>query len=717
LVLDDLHWSDVSTLDWLAYVARRRAPARLFVIGAYRPVDAVTRQHPIRVVIQDLRVHGQCQELMLTYLSESGVAAYLKQSVGMASLSENVMHAFYHRTNGNPLFVVAVIHEVARQYRQANEQAESVPLAFHPESILMQTPESLRLLLNQQLEQLPPREREYLETASVVGRDFSTAAVAASLDVSEEEAETQYAALARRGQFLLGQGAEARWDGATSARYSFGHDLYHEILYEQMPMSRRARCHRQIGAWLEVEYGPRAMEMAGEIAEHFVRGRAYVRALPYVQYAGENALRRSAPQEAIRHATIGFECLHQLPDAFERDRHELGLQLILAAAWVAANGFSSPEVEQAYRRARELARQLGEMPQLFVALYGLFVVHELRADFHDSAKLSDELLSIAEQQQDRSLLIGAHELKACTLFHTGQFVQVQEQVTKGLQIYEPGDHHALVALYGLDLGFYSLFWSALTLWLLGYPDQSLQQHHQIMALAQSASHAFSLGCAHLFATHIHCLRGESHLVREHAESLITLSTDHGFGDLLAQGTIMHGWALALHGQGQVGIAELRQGLEGYRASGQEMDRPFYLALLADAYGLEDEPETGLRGLDEALAMAESMYGYAYTAWLYQMQGDLLQAADLTRYPATRTPEDCFQLALSVARRQQAKSLELRAAISLSRLWRRQGKPEPARMVLTEVYNGFTEGLDTTDLRAARSLLEELHPLTNRFRLG
>ena len=708
LVLDDLHWSDVSTLDWLSYVARRRALARLLVIGAYRPVDAVARDHPIRAVTQELRGRGQCEELMLPYLSESGVAAYLKQVFGAASLSRQVIRSFYQRTNGNPLFVVSVVNEVARQNQNAIDDVKPLAsVSVWPEAALMSTPESLRLLINQQLERLPSQEREYLEVASVVGREFSSVAVAACLEVSEEQADPPYAGLARRGQFISALDAATTLDGAMTAQYRFIHDLYYEFLYEHIPASRRARWHRKAGAWLEAEYGPRAREMAGGIAEHYVRGHSYADALPYLQYATENALQRSASQEAIQHATIGCQCLRQLPETAERDRHELRLQLTLASALVATSGFSSSEVEQAYARAHVLARRLGENPQLFIALYGLYGVYAIRAAFHDAAELSEEILSLAENQQDRTLLIGAHDVNACNLFHTGQFARAQEHAILGLKIYEPTDHQDLVALYGLDLGFYSLFWSALSLWALGYPDQSLQRIHQLLDLAQSTPHAFSLGLTHLFATHIHCLRGETRLVREQAETLISLARDHGLDALLAQGTIMQGWARAQLGQTEEGLVELHQGLEAYQATGQEMDRPFYLGLLAQAYGRQNQPEEGLRALDEALAMIASLQGYAYEAWLYQLQGDLLFTVNLNQPEAIRWPEECVQLALTTARRQQAKSLELRATISLCRMWQSQGKLQNAYDLLTPVYNWFTEGGDTLDMQEAKTLLSEL----------
>jgi predicted ATPase len=274
LVLEDLHWSDVSSLDWVAYVARRRTPARLLVLGTYRPIDAVVREHPIRTVTQELRVHGQCEELLLPYLSAAGVAVYLTQRFGRTIFSRALVRAIHQRTNGNPMFLVTMVDEMVRQGRLRAYATGRERLSQHAEAVIVDIPESLRRIIDQQLEQLPPEERACLEVASVAGREFSAAAVAAGIDRPVEEVEARYAALARRGQFIQARGTEVWPDGTIAARYGFTHDLYHEIVYERVAVSSRAQCHRRIGVRLEAGYGARAQEIAAELAEHFVRARS-----------------------------------------------------------------------------------------------------------------------------------------------------------------------------------------------------------------------------------------------------------------------------------------------------------------------------------------------------------------------------------------------------------------------------------------------------------
>ena len=342
LVLEDLHWSDASTLDWLAYVARRRAPARLLVLGTYRPIDAVVRQHPIRAMTQELRVHGQCEELLLPYLSEAGVAAYLAQRFGEAVFSPALVRALHQRTNGNPLFLVTVVEEMVRQGRLRRPATGGERLVHHAAPVIVDIPESLRRLIDQQLEQLHPEERACLEVASVAGREFSAAAVAAGTDDRVEELEARYAALARRGQFVQACGTEAWPDGTITARYGFTHDLYQQVAYQRLGAAQRVRLHRQLARRLETAYRPRASELAAELAWHCEQGQDHARAIPYLQQAAATAVRRHAHQEAIDYLRRALALLETLPDTPERRQQELHVHVALGGPLMAIQGPGCP---------------------------------------------------------------------------------------------------------------------------------------------------------------------------------------------------------------------------------------------------------------------------------------------------------------------------------------------------------------------------------------
>src|SRR5262249_9676772 len=301
LILEDLHWSDVSTLDWLAFLARRSERARLLVIGTYRPVEGLTREHPLKAVKQELHLHGQCQELALDFLSEAAVAEYLavRFSVGArgqwkdqaeAAPLRRLAHLIHQRTDGNPLFMVNMMEYLLSQGVLVQVDGQWTLKKEEPAAAV---PENLRQMIEQRLAQVKPPERAVLEVASVAGAEFSTAAVAAGIGTEVEVVEERCAELARREQFLRASGT-AEWpDGTVAARYGFLHALYQEVLYERLPAGRRQRLHRQISEREEAAYGERAREIATELAVHFERGRDHRKAIQYLQHAGENAVRRS----------------------------------------------------------------------------------------------------------------------------------------------------------------------------------------------------------------------------------------------------------------------------------------------------------------------------------------------------------------------------------------------------------------------------------------
>jgi DNA-binding winged helix-turn-helix (wHTH) protein/predicted ATPase len=703
LVVEDLHWSDLATLDWLAFVTRRRAAARLLVLGTYRPVDAVMRAHPVHTVVQELQRQERCTELPLNYLSEVGVVAYLAQRFDTLEFPEGLAWVLHRHTNGNPFFLVTVVQELLRQGILA-QQGPGWTWRGDLEAVAACVPDSVRHLIEHQLAHVSAEEQDILAVASVAGVEFAAAAVAAGAEQDTEYVETHCDTLARRGQFLVARGIEEWPDGTVATRYRFSHDLYHEVLYDRVPASRRVRWHRQIGARLEAGYGARACEMAVELAMHFQRGRDVPRAVQYLQYAGEQALRRSAHQEARVHLTAGLALLQQLPNSPERTRQELALQIPLGAALRATQAYGSPEVERAYLRACELCQQLGEPHQLSPVLYSLYELYEYRGAFERSRELGEQLLQVASSHHDPALLLGAYDALACTAFHLGTFAQVLDYTERELSLYDPQQHRTLTTLYGKNLGVTCWYWSAMALWFLGSPDQALGRIDQALTLAQTLAHPYSMAVALNRAAFVGQFCQESQATRQWAEAAVAIAAGHGFPRHAALGTILSGWALVRQGQGDEGMTQIRQGLVAYRELGMAMEDPYFLGLLADAYASCGEIEPGLAALAEALARLPSGRGFFYEAELYRLRGELLlrQAA-----PDAFQAEECFHQALAVARRQAAKSLELRATMSLCRLWQRQGERQAAYALLAPIYGWFTEGLDTADLQEAKALLEVL----------
>jgi DNA-binding winged helix-turn-helix (wHTH) protein len=377
LVLEDLHWSDYATLDLLTALARRREPARFLLLGTYRPPDALQRGHPLHTVTHELHMHGQCAELPLTLLTEAAVADYLAAHFPEAQFPAGLARLVHQRTEGNPLFMVSVVEDWVRRGWLAQADGHWI-LRVGLAALAVTVPEGLRQMLEQQLDRLSPMEQQVLEVGSVAGATFSAAAVAAGLVHEVVQVEEWCSDLARRRQWLQADGEQSWPDGTVAGGYRFTHALYQEVAYTRLTTARRAQLHRRIGERKEVGYGAQARQMAAELAVHFARGRNAERAVHYLQYAGENALRRSAYQEAITHLTTGLEVLATLPETPTRVQQELDLQIALGPALMATKGHAAPEVETAYARARELCQRMGDTPQVFPVLWGLWLFYNDR---------------------------------------------------------------------------------------------------------------------------------------------------------------------------------------------------------------------------------------------------------------------------------------------------------------------------------------------------
>jgi predicted ATPase len=362
-------------------------------------------------------------------------------------------------------------------------------------------------------------------------------------------------------------------------------------------------------------------------------------------------------------------------------------------------------VGHAYARARELCQQVGETPQLFPVLSGLWRFYSVRAELQAAREVGEQLIGLAQRQRDPALILEAHRALGTTLYFPGELTSARVHLEQGLALYHPQQHRSHAFLYGRDPGMDCQIYLAWILWTLGYPDQALAAMHQALTLGEGVSHPLSLATALFAAAYLSQFCRQVQAVSAQAEAVITLATEQGFPQWLAGGTILRGWALAAQGQTKAGIAQLRQGLAAWRATGAEVVRPFVLGLLAEAYGKGGQAAEGLTVLEEALALVEKTGQSVYEAELHRLQGELLLIHAMGGGGAEA--EACFHQALDIARRHQAKSWELRAAMSLSRLWQQQGKRDEAHELLAPIYGWFTEGFDTADLQEAKALIEEL----------
>jgi DNA-binding winged helix-turn-helix (wHTH) protein/tetratricopeptide (TPR) repeat protein len=537
LVLEDLHWSDASTLAWLAYVARRPDPARLLLLGTYRPVDAIVRAHPIRAVMAELIQHQQGAELPLDYLSAREVTAYCARRWRGKAPPGELPHVLHQRTRGHPLFLVTIVDELQLDRRLHEGTREDV--ARTVATIKDAIPESLRQSITQQLHRVSSEDQSLLEVASIAGREFSAAVLAAVVDQDTEDLEARLLGLANHGQCIQ-VGSLVEWpDGTVAEGYRFLHDLYRETLYDRVPPSRQRRWHLQIGARKERGYGARAREVAAELAVHFEQGGDVERAIRYFQDAANNALYRSAHTDAIAHLNRALALLATLPETPERTRHELALQAAMGPALMAIKGYAAPEVGQAYVRAHALCQQMGETPQHFAVLRGLCVMHQERAELQTARELAEQLLQVAQRRQDPTDLLWAHNMLGFTLKLMGEFVQARTYLEKSLTFPTPVTPPAESFVF--DPGVDSRSALSTILYLLGYPDQALQRSQEALALARQLAHPFSLAEALGKAAHIRRMRGTQADAQALEEASLALYREQGFTQGGGAGEGRHGF--------------------------------------------------------------------------------------------------------------------------------------------------------------------------------
>jgi len=699
LILEDLHWGDYSTLDLISYLAKQRQAARLMLIGTYRPGELIVSGHPLKAVKQELLARHECEELPLEYLTEDAVAKYLSIRFPANQFPEELVRLIHERTEGNPLFMVNAI-----DYLEAEElvgpSQHGWKLLVAMENVQVGVPDSIRQMIEKQIEHLEKAERRTLEVASVAGTEFSALAVAAGLEEDGMAIETRCDELARQRQFIRDCGVHVLPAGEAISRYSFIHALYQNVLYDRISPSRRVELHRRIGEQGEFLYGEHAIDISAELAMHFERGANFGQAAKYLQHAADIVLRRFAYRESVALSRRGLELIAKLPNTTERARRELGLHITLGVPLIATEGYAAPDVGNNYLKARELCRQLGDAPEISLALWGLWTFYLVKAELGTAHETAKEFLHVAKDNPFSQLTMEV------TLIHMGEFEKGLNHFDAALLLYDPQRHRNDSFRYSQNSGVASQCHAAWALWFSGHPDQSLLRIEKALKLARELSEPHGLAHALFFAAVIHQLRRDETLAKIFSEAAFAISVEHGLLLYQATTTVTRGWSLIELGQEEEAIEQIRKGLAGHRAIGTELLLPHFQALLAEALKKANRIEEGLESLEDALAQAQSTGDRYYLAEIYRLKGEL-QLMSANQGDAEASAERWLGQAVDIAGKQKAKSLELRAVMSLARLYQTQNQRKKARELLKPVYGSFSEGLDTKDLKEAKALLDEL----------
>ena len=724
LVLEDLQWSDYATLSLLTALARRREAARLLVIASYRPVDVILSDHPVKQIKQELQAHQLCVELAPELLTEEDVLAYLTAQFPEASAPSSALpllaRALHHRTDGNPLFLVNVVADLVARGVIVEQQGHwhlTIPVG----EIEVSVPASLRPLIEQHVMRLALEEQRLLEVVSVVGEDASVAVLADCLEEAPGAVEERCERLTKREQLLRAYGGETQADGTMTERYGLSHAFYQQVIYDRLSASRRARLHQRLAEVKEAVYASHASEHAAELALHFDRGRNVPRALHYLAQAAQNATQRYAYREAVEYFTKAIAFLQRLPDTPERAQHEFTLQINLSLSLLTVHGEGSPDVTQALRRAQELSQRGGTPLQLWYTLVGQWSLSMFRGDIAVGSEIANHILHLVEQGHENGSSLGGHLTVGFSHIYAGRFTTAQEQLDRVLALYDTESHraslHALVSLDMVDPRVVCGAYTAQLLWFRGYADQARNRMAAACTLARDLAQPYLVATALNLRTLLAATVEPVEVVARYAAEHIEYARQQGFPHWATLGMVMQGWALARQGQTARGVEQITQGLAAWRDTGMHLGQTCILSLLADAYGRNGQEEEGLHILATALMLAEDTGEDFNQAELYRLKGELLlqrasQKSKIKTSPQPLTPspqeaEVCFLKAIEIAQQQQAKSLELRATVSLARLWHQEGKSLAARRVLAPLYAWFTEGFATDDLCAAKSVLDTL----------
>jgi class 3 adenylate cyclase/predicted ATPase len=680
-VMEDLHWIDPSTLELLSLLVDQGPTAPILALLTCRPDFSPPwggRAHLTQVTLSRLP-RRQAAEM-------TGRVAHGK------SLPSEVVEQIVAKTDGVPLFVEEVTKMVLEAgLLQEGEDGYTLTGPLPPLAI----PTTLHDALMARLDRLAA-VKGLAQLGATLGREFSYDLLQL---VSPWDTETLRRGLHQlvEAEFLYQRGLPPQ------ATYLFKHALIQDVAYQSLLRSTRQQYHQRIAQVLEAQFPESATTQPELLAHHYTEAGVLAQAIPYWQRAGQRAIERSANLGAIGYLTKGLAMLQILPDTPDRTRQELDMQTALGLALRVTHGWSAPEAVQAYTRARALCQHVEETPQLFPVLFGLWTSSIVRPEFQAARELGEHLLRLGQQASDPTLLTQAHWVLGITLLFMGAFAQARAHLEYVMALYKPQHHRAHTLLYGQDPGATSLYYTALALWYLGYPTQALQRSQQAVTLAQDLSHPVSLAFALMGVAEITQYRREAQRTQERAEALMTLSTEQKFAFWVVAATGLRGWALAEQGQRAEGMAQIRQGLADWQAMGEALYQPRFRALLAELYGHVGQTEAGLTVLTEVLADVHNTGLCYYEAELYRLKGVL----HLQHAAEHQEAEESFQQALIIARHQEAKSLELRAATSMARLYQRQGKRTEARVLLAPVYGWFTEGFDTADLQDAKVLLEAL----------
>ena len=689
LLLDDVQWCDQETLAWLHFLLRFDPVARLLVIGCARE-EELPPQHPLRTFQLHLRSTMRVTEMALQPL-DAMETSELASQVANHKLDGYKGLYLYHETGGIPLFVVEMVRaDVGRVSSHPPET--NLPLRLPPPGDTQTLPPRMQAVLAGRLQQLSVAARWFVELAATIGLAFTLDLLSTAGNTDSENAV--------RALDELWHTRIVREQGTNS--YDFTHDKLREVAYAQISVPQRRLLHRRVAQALETLHADDLDVVSGQLAAHYERAGMIEQALPYFQRAAAVARRVYAIEDAIGLLSRSLELLELLPIGAKRDQQELSLQLILVPLYRVTRGWAAPELEHTLDRALALCGAVGDDTQRIQTLIVLQTVYLVQARFERVQLVNDELDSLSQRAFGIVGPMGGRTYVPL-LFFLGKISEANAQFAEVLATHYPDQIFHIQEPQGVNYALAALTYQSHALWCLGYPQQALERGLEAFKLVQGLDQPFNHTLASAYLALLQQLRADEAVAREQAEQALALANKYQAPYYRAWAEILVSYARAMEQHDEEHIGRLRDSIKAFTAAGARLRLPYYLALLAQVYGQAGHAEEGLAAIDEAISEALAHSERWWDAELHRLRGELLlmggsDAADV---------EAAFFRAIEIAQSQQARSLELRATMSLARLWSAQHRSVEARRRLLEVYDWFTEGFETPDLQAARLLLAHL----------
>jgi len=686
---EDLHWADPSTLELLEALIEGLGPHPLLLLLSSRsalPPPWSFLDHTDRI--------------SLARLQPLEIVALVRGMTGGRSLPAEILDQIVEKTDGVPLFVEELTKMVLEsglvEARNGHyELTGSLPA--------LAIPSTLHDSLMARLDRLGTA-KERAQLAAVIGREFSYELLSAVAPVDETALRNDLGALTDAG--LLYQ-----TESPPKAGYGFKHALIQEVAYASLLKSTRRQWHERVARVLEQGFAETIQMQPELLAHHWTEAGLLEQAASNWLKAAQVAIERSANDEAIAHSTKGIELVRQLPESTATHLEELRFQTILGSALVATKGYGAEEARTVYERARDLSRDVAGTHEVFPALYGLLPAYLARGELQSATEIGEKLLAVAKAARDSGLELVIGFAHGMTLYYAGNLVSAREHFERGIAIYDPEKHASLRSHYIFDPGIGCRRSLAAVLWLLGYPDQALEQSVQAVALAERSSHPYGLAAALTFAAILHHQRREPSEAEAYAERAASLSAEKGFAWWLMWASILRdasrverAWLAGTLDEMKSFQSSLAEEIARYRATGARSLLSYWLALDAEARLRAGSLEAALKRLDDATAVVEATGERFWEAEIYRLRAEVL----LRMGPETEAvAEAAFHRAVLTADRQGARSLLLRAVIGLARLLNRRGHSAEARETIIAVHAWFREGYETEDLRSAQQTLAEL----------